>query len=500
MKHILSGVALVLFLSFGCVAPEADFSLADAELCDDLRFLPQDLQVYIQSTAAASAQDYQSFAQAELMTREQREKAMRRATANFFSPWVNPGVTPAPGQEARLEARSGSASLREAMWGLFVLKPEEGFAENLRPYPAGRWEELVENSAAPSFPNSSIPSITVRNCALRLLPTDSPYFFNPARPGQGYPFDFYQNSVLPIGSPVRIVHISKDKRWGFIEHASAMGWVKLSGLAEVDPAFIASWMDKPLAAVLKDNTLVGHTGTQGKAHEKAAGALPPLLEEAGIGTLLPYALPEDKSLRQEEESLTVYFPQRGSDGRARIFSCSLSQAEAAPWPLPVTRRNIARLGSKMLGQPYGWGGYGGNRDCSSLLRDLFLPFGVWLPRNSSAQTRYGKVTDLAGLSPQAKEQAILRQGKPFVSFIGMPGHVALYLGSYEGRAIIFHSLWGIRTASPSPVFGRQRTGRIIVGKAVVSTATLGAEKENIAAPHSLLDRVTSLNYPLQEEE
>ncbi|MDR1242673.1 MAG: SH3 domain-containing protein [Deltaproteobacteria bacterium] len=500
MKYILAGVALVLFLGFGCVAPETDFSLTDAELCDDLRFLPQDLQVYIQSTALASAQDYQSFAQAELMTREQREKAMRRASANFFSPWVNAGINPAPGQEARLEAQNGSKSVREAMWGLFILKPEKGFAENLRPYPARRWEELVENSDAPSFPNSSIPSITVRNCDLRLLPTDSPYFFNPARPGQGYPFDLYQNSVLPIGSPVRIVHISKDKLWGFIEHASAMGWVRLSDLAEADPAFIASWRGKPLAAVLKDKALLGHTGPQGEAGEKAADALPPLLEDAGIGALLPYALPEGENLRPEEGNLTVYFPERGADGRARMLSCSQGADEAAPWPLPITRRNIALLGNKMLGQPYGWGGYGGNRDCSSLLRDLFLPFGLWLPRNSTAQIRYGKVTDLSGLSPQAKEQAILRQGKPFVSFIGMPGHIALYLGSYEGRAIIFHNLWGIRTASPSPVFGRQRTGRIVVGKAVVSTTSPGAEKENIAAPHSLLDRVTSLNYPLLEEE
>jgi hypothetical protein len=296
------------------------------------------------------------------------------------------------------------------------------------------------------------------------------------------------------------VHISKDKLWGFIEHASAAGWVRLSGLAEVDSNFIANWMDKPLAAVLKDKTLLGHTRPQVKISGQAAGALPPLLEEAGIGALLPYARLKNKNLRQEEESLTVYFPERGSDGKARILSCSLGKTEAAPWPLPLTRRNIARLGNKMLGQPYGWGGYGGNRDCSSLLRDLFLPFGLWLPRNSAAQARYGKVIDLAGLSSQAKEQDILRQGKPFVSFIGMPGHIALYLGSYGGRAMIFHSLWGVRTALPSPVFGRQRTGRIIVGKAVVSTTTLGAEKENIATPNSLLDRITSLNYPLQEEE
>jgi hypothetical protein len=490
-KHVFSVLAILLSLSFGCVAPQADFSLTDAQVSEDLAFLPQDLNVYAMNPA-----DYAVFSQAILMTEAQRDRAVNMAREQLFAPWVKNNFTVAP---------------QEAMWGLFSLKPENGFAENLRPYPAERWEALKKNCAVETFPNSDIRAITVRRCDVRLLPTSSPYFFNPSRPGQGYPFDFYQNSALPLGSPVRIRHISGDKQWGFIEHSSVMGWVNLENLAEVDEAFVLSWMGKHLAAVLDEKVLLEHDvrkprqigqsrqpGQPAEKSDRRFMGLPALIEEANIGTLLPYARQVGKKIGSEPV-LTVYFPHRGYDGRARLLSCPVDAGRVAPWPIPLTRQNIARLGSGMMGQPYGWGGYGGNRDCSALMRDLFLPFGLWLPRNSAAQAQTGRATDLSVLTSQTKEQLILQQGIPFLSLIAMPGHIALYLGEYEGRAVIFHNLWGLRTVSGSPLFGAQKTGRVIVGKAVVTTVTPGAEKENIATPGSLLDRITSMNYLLDSE-
>jgi hypothetical protein len=480
-RIFLLSIILGLTLNFGCAVVETNYALTDAELNEDLRLLPQDLNVYLQSAAGFAGQNFTEFSQAGLMTQEQQEQVAGKTRARFYAPWD------------KIWEKTGEKRIapQEAMWGLFSLKAENGFAENLRPYPAERWEELKQNCAVGSFPNSSIRAITVRRCDLRLLPTDSPYFFNPARPGQGYPFDFYQNSALPLGSPVRVIHISKDQQWGFIEHSSAMGWVRLAGLAEVDEVFISSWKGKAPAAVLKDKVFLEIGNSSGHGASSASG-LPQLSEEAGIGALLPYAQESGKK-HEQEAGLTVYFPIRGHDGKACLRSCVLSPHEAAPWPIPLTRQNIARLGNRMMGQPYGWGGYGGNRDCSALLRDLFVPFGLWLPRNSAAQAKYGRVTSLVGLTPEVKEQAILRLGQPFLSLVSMPGHIALYLGSYEGRAIIFHSLWGLRTTLPRSVFGKQRSGRMIVGKAVVTTTTLGAEKENIATPHSLLDLMTGMN-------
>jgi hypothetical protein len=532
----------LLLVCFGCAVPEKNFNLSDAELSEDLRLLPQDLRVYVQSSAEFSSREVAEYSQAALMTPERQKREVERARANLFAPWVTPAKPLFQGETPEFFLSGKSLTPQAAMWGLFSLKPEKGFAENLRPYPADRWEYLRENSAGESFPNSSIPAITVRRCDLRLMPTETPYFFDPAQAGQGYPFDFYQNSTLPLGAPVRVIHLSKDEQWGLVEHSSAMGWARLSNLAEVDGHFMAAWMDKPLAAVLREKTPIGRRSAgQSKASSENSGSLP-LVEEAGIGALLPYSISDSKphpcafelpataSLRhsvagsdsqsdsrtgpivnrnymppsaqkqQDGGTITVYFPERGADGKALLRRCVLDETEAAPWPVLLTRLNIAGLGNRMLGQPYGWGGYEGNRDCSSLLRDLFLPFGLWLPRNSSAQAEYGKVTKLSGLTAGAKEQAILHQGRPFLSLIGLPGHIALYVGRYKNRAVIFHALWGLRTAQRRSVFGPQRSGRLIIGKTVVTTVTPGAEKENIATPQSLLDLVNSMNYLLPEEE
>ena len=98
-------------------------------------------------------------------------------------------------------------------------------------------------------------------------------------------------------------------------------------------------------------------------------------------------------------------------------------------PLPLTARAVAGLADAMTGQLYGWGGMFENRDCSSTLRDLFLPFGFWLPRNSVQQARQGgQFISLNGLTPDAKLETIRTRGVPFASLVWLPGHIGLYLG------------------------------------------------------------------------
>ena len=87
----------------------------------------------------------------------------------------------------------------------------------------------------------------------------------------------------------------------------------------------------------------------------------------------------------------------------------------------------------MMGQRYGWGGMFGERDCSALTRDLFTPFGLWLPRNSVAQARTGAISSLEGMSAKEKEEAILRNGVPFLSLMGMRGHMHPVCGQVSRR-------------------------------------------------------------------
>jgi hypothetical protein len=140
-----------------------------------------------------------------------------------------------------------------------------------------------------------------------------------------------------------------------------------------------------------------------------------------------------------------------------------------------------------MSQHYGWGGMFGNRDCSALTRDILTPFGLWLPRNSAAQSRRGAVQSLDGMLPRDKESFILANGTPFASLVGARGHIMLYVGKYKERAAVFHNIWGIRV-----VEGVDDNARFVIGRAVVTSITPGLELKNLYRNATLGERVRSL--------
>jgi hypothetical protein len=139
----------------------------------------------------------------------------------------------------------------------------------------------------------------------------------------------------------------------------------------------------------------------------------------------------------------------------------------------------------MAGEPYGWGGLGGKRDCSALTRDLFAPFGLWLPRNSSEQAFAGRFISFKDLSPAAKEALIVHTGAPWRTLLWTPGHIMLYIGIHQGKPLIFHNFWSIRTRDADG-----KKGRVVVGRASVTTLHPGGELGNLDLPRA--DRLFGL--------
>lgn len=513
---------LALFILTSCVGqqrPVNSLSASDAEIARDLSTIPQDPFYF-------AFKDGKEAATAPLLEEQHHKEVAARAIERFFSPWAQ---------------TRPSNSLSEAMWGYYWLKPERGFMENLRPYTQERWTALAKNSDPLHYPSRALPAITVDAADLRLMPTNTPYFFSPARPGQGYPFDYYQNSTVPLGTPVFISHISEDRTWALVETPSAGGWVAMDKLALVSSDFIVAWKSLPMGAVLRESTPLaaldetdepaqtantktkgtnntpksgatargGHTSaktvknaaSQAEHADSAfleplefSGQLPSTPRLVSLGTVLPME-PFPKTFGKIPAGMRpAYYPVKGPDGYALMQKVLLPESQLAPWPLPLTRENLAGMIDQMLGQPYGWGGYGGNRDCSSTLREMFISFGVWLPRNSKAQSGISEAIDLEKLSAADKESTILREGVPFLSLVGLPGHIMLYIGEYEGRAVVFHNMWGLRITQP----GTNEHGRAIIGKAVITTLTPGRERKDIARPNSILESVNKLSFPLKK--
>jgi cell wall-associated NlpC family hydrolase len=399
--------------------------------------LPQDLHAY-----AEPAGKKRMIAPAAQAAAAEEQKA------RLFRPW-------------RMIAPS--RRLKLALNGNFNLKPDHAYAEDLRPFPRDIWQRLVDNCNKAAYPSYVRKGITLRHTNLRAMPTASPLYLNPRLPGEGFPFDYFQHSSLPMGMPLFICNISADGRWLLAETPLAAGWLPAGDVAEVDESFARRWQSPSLAALVSDNVVLA-----GSAES--------------IGTLLPLA---GAAPRGRGHALSVYCPVRGDDGKAAVSTVVLGPEDAVVVPLSLTPTEVARVGNEMMGQAYGWGGIARRRDCSALTRDVFTPFGIWLPRNSSRQAKAGGAVSLVGFGNEEKEAAILAKARPFLSLIWLPGHIGLYLGQYQGRPVMFHNMWGLRTRDADNTCN----GRAVVGRAVVTSLRPGAERADICAPASIVDRI-----------
>jgi hypothetical protein len=355
----------------------------------------------------------------------------------------------------------------DALWGLGYLKQNRHYGENLRllgPAFRERMEALVQ---ADTYPNTLRPAIATANTSLRVLPTVRPGFLKPSLPGEGYPFDYWQNSGLLAGTPLVVTQLSADGAWALVEGRVAAGWVSVADIAFVDEAFMARWEALPLAAVTREDAPL-------TALSAEDGVPPAYLFAGRIGALLPLA-------DADAQGLTLLAPARDAAGKAVSLAVRLPHDQAEAMPLAPTPRNFARLADQLMGQPYGWGGYLGNRDCSAMVLDLYASFGIFMPRNSQAQSRQGEWLPWAGLAPADKEAMLLDRGAPLLTLVHKPGHIMLYLGQKDGRAVILHDIWGLRTLDR-----KGTAGRFVVGRVAITTLTPGAEIPDVARSGLLL--------------
>ena len=412
--------------------PEADIA--------DIREFPQNLEIYAREAGASRR-----------LISEAEQAALYSSFLNiYFGPW---------------EMSRTSIPRREAA---AVSKRARGYKYGGQPWSEAEWQAILANMQISRFPSRSAQAITVRQTDLREAPTHEARFAKPTPKPELDPFDYLQYSSLPPGMPLLIAHTSQDGKWHYIECPIAGGWVDASDIALVDPAFKALWREHGYAALIRDGVTLPGTGPGGRDGKAGIGAILPLTQQSGSG-------------------LRVIVPIREKDGRAGTAEIMLSAADAMPMPAPLTAGMVARVGNAMMGQRYGWGGMLGLRDCSAMLRDLFAPFGLWLPRNSAAQARRGAVIRLDGMTASEKAATILRDGKPFLSLVGLPGHITLYVGAWKNRPALFHNAWGLRIVRDG-----NDDERFVIGRAVVTSITPGMELENLYRPKTFVDRIRTL--------
>ncbi|MGP1580335.1 MAG: SH3 domain-containing protein [Wolinella sp.] len=367
--------------------------------------------------------------------------------ARFFSPWDRK-----------------SAVEKEPFWAVALARENPGYGENRLPNSKEAVKQIIENMDISSYPSLAIPAIVTQDTDVRALPTHKPRFYNFERPGEGYPFDYWQNSYIFSGTPLLITHQTRDKEWLHVESSYVSGWVRSLHVAHVSEIFMKRMRASEWVIPLGDEI----------ALYDSRGAF---LDRMRIGKL--YALSE--TLKEE---FLLSIPRRNPEGKAFFEKSRVAKEHVAPFPLEYNPTQIAQIAAQIIGEKYGWGGMYGNRDCSAFTRDVVGSMGVWLPRNSAAQGKFHKAyIDLSTLEDKEKERRILSEALPWASLIYMPGHITLYIGEWQGRAMMIHDAWGIRTKEKS------HGGRWILGGVVITDLSVGEGVESVDEKRLLLKRV-----------
>ncbi len=438
----MTQIILLLFSSF--------FFFSSA-MADETKEIKQDLTFYLPKSSADR----------DLISSRLHQEMNARFNQYFFAPWHREGV--------RSEKEEALARVKRYSENL-------GYGENKKKHTREWIEILAGNANLETYPNTGFGAITIANTDFRELPTHRPHFSSFSRAGEGYPFDNLQYSAIAANTPIFVSHLSRDKAWALAISHYGSGWVPVVDIASVDQNFITTWENAPLIAVTKDE--VPLSDQDGVFRFKAS-----------LGWLFP-------KVGEDDEHYQILIAVADENRKGLIKKVSLSKKQAVIKPYRLTPANLATLGNELLHKPYGWGGLYGNRDCSATLKDLFAPFGIWLPRDSKDQAAQGIFVSLKSLAPKEKEKMILRDGIPFLTLIWMKGHIMLYIGSYQGKAVVFHNLWGVRTQDP-----QGREGRKIIGQSVISTLDPGKDLSDADRSHGdLLNRVEGMTFLVPPEK
>lgn len=272
-------------------------------------------------------------------------------------------------------------------------------------------------------------------------------------------FDRNQCSRLHPGDFVRVQRVTADG-WLYVRAGNVVGWLHHPVLSPpMRPHEARTLASGPRLTVLGD--LVAATTSRGQIVFLRLGNAFPLIADADAGyqILVPTADDWTDAFVAHTHELTPARPA-------------------------LTRRAVFTLAFARLGDPYGWGGLGGFRDCSALLLDLAAVFDLRLGRNSSVQGRAGATTiDVAGLSDDAKRRAIAAAHRRGVVFLYMPGHIMLHLGELDGRPYALSAISEYLLPCPE---GGHRTVRI--DRVEVTDLERGRGTERT----SFLERITTL--------
>lgn len=433
MKNLL--IVLILFLLGGCAVHDAKKSFLETKIVD-LERIPQDATYFCKNIDE----------NVSLYEIQKNYNNMHFHIWNMQQP---------------------KEKLASIKWAFNTYRPSSSYGENLQKLDQSFFDAMLQNANFDAYGTLSAKGLTLRELNLRVFPTIRPLLRDPSLAGEGFPFDYLQNSTVHANAPIFISHYSKNREWAYVFASFASGWVRVHEFVILEDTQKDFWQSRAQLAILKEGESIYDMDGN-------------FLFSSKIGMTLPF-------ISEDETSYTVAIAKAGMGQKALIVDAKIPKIIATKEILPLSAENLKMAISEVSKTNYGWGGMYEQRDCSSTLRDMFTPFGIWLPRNSYQQSRVGKVISLKDLDDEQKIKTIKENAIPFQTILYKKGHVVLYVGTYEDEIVVFHNVWGIKTKQDDI------EGRIVIGKPIFSTLKIGKEQPYYVEEAGLLKTISSIN-------
>lgn len=428
---------VIWFLFIGCsvknVALKDAVQMKHVEITD-LENFPQNVEFYTQDLQERTLYDIQS-----------------KYESGYFRIWNNPTLE----------------KVEDIQWPFNSYKYGNSYGENLKLLEQSFFDEMYTNSNFGAYLSVNKRALTVKHTDLRSFPTLKPLFKDPSLAGEGFPFDYLQNSSVDTNKPLFISHYSQDKAWAYVFSSFASGWIQTTDFVYIEDQYIKEWQKAKQVLIVKEGNAVYN-------EEKE------FLFKTRIGMMLPI-------IDEDDENYTVLYVSSYKHTKAFYEKAKISKRFATDTVLRFNSNNINAIINEAVRTNYGWGGLYGQRDCSSMMRDIFAPFGVWLPRNSYTQSKIGKVISFVDLNDEEKIALIKKEGIPFETLLYKKGHILLYVGIFNDEVIVLHNTWGIKTKNDGI------EGRVIVGTPIFSTLRLGQNQTNYDEEAEILKNLQSMN-------
>lgn len=375
---------------------------------------------------------------------------------NYFSPW-------------KIEKLDDNLTIMK--WPFDSYRAGDSYGENLKPLKQTFFDEMLYSSNFESFSSVNEKALVLKETNIRAFPTTKPLLKDPSLAGEGFPFDYLQNSTIYANKPIFVSHYSKNREWAFIVSSFTAGWIKADEFVVLGKKHIDEWQKAQQVRIVKEN--IDIYSDDGK-----------FLFSSKIGMMFALAA-------EDNQTYTILTVSAYRGNKPEYIKSKISKTVASKEILKLNSDNLTSIINEVSSTNYGWGGVYEQRDCSSMLRDIFAPFGIWLPRNSYRQSKIGKVVDFDGMSDEDKIKLIKEQAVPFETLLYKRGHIVLYVGTYNDEVIIFHNTWGIKTKKNGI------EGRVIIGKPVFSTLRLGKDQRYYNEDAEILKNLKSMNILTQ---